>query len=343
MMTASRQTTIDLTKRLKVVNGQSTHRAATSTEAAVATLTFSEHKINHQKQVKLPPGAYLIEEFISVEEEKELLALTEENKWDDTLLRPTQHYGYTYDYNSPSTPPSSTSTLPIPPLMKEKVIDRLAALTITSAGFTNGIFKPFSAESGDDAQGAGGDGAPDQVIVNKYNPGQGIGAHTDHETHFRGSIATLSMGSEYSMNLIPHTPASGIKCPQAPRVPRAPKTAGGAKRKVGDATPQFEAGLTLFALEKKRVEIRLPRRSVLILTGESRYLWDHEIKKKKTDRVDGKIVKRGVRTSITVRVVSRPNGPIGPIGPFVIKVTPPPREASSLSLLADVAEQAVRL
>ena len=39
------------------------------------------------------------------------------------------------------------------------------------------------------------------------------------------------------------------------------------------------------------------------MSGDSRYKWKHEMRGLKTDTVDGKKIKRGVRTSITFRSV----------------------------------------
>jgi len=41
--------------------------------------------------------------------------------------------------------------------------------------------------------------------------------------------------------------------------------------------------------------------SLYIMSGESRYKWKHELRPLKTDTVEGKKIKRGVRTSITFR------------------------------------------
>jgi alkylated DNA repair dioxygenase AlkB len=41
---------------------------------------------------------------------------------------------------------------------------------------------------------------PDQVIVNKYEPGQGIKDHVDCEPCFTDTIASLSLGSKCVMN-----------------------------------------------------------------------------------------------------------------------------------------------
>ena len=54
---------------------------------------------------------------------------------------------------------------------------------------------------------------------------------------------------------------------------------------------------------KKAVPIYLEPRSLIKLTGDARYKWTHQIDGKKTDKVNGKIVPRETRISITFRKV----------------------------------------
>ena len=49
----------------------------------------------------------------------------------------------------------------------------------------------------------------------------------------------------------------------------------------------------------------LPRRSLLIMTGEARYRWRHAILHRKTDKIDGELIKRQRRVSLTFRRVKR--------------------------------------
>ncbi len=239
--------------------------------------------------VKLPPGAILILNFITPAEEKILMDYFDRDDgkhWSDKLKRLTQQFGFTYDYSKPKSKPIQTQA--IPDLIQTLVIDRLKE----KGGVSTPPFDPPAAserKEGEvlDSTGGSKGGPPplggskggalappffDQCIVNDYKPGQGINGHVDNVDFFRDTIASLSLNSEYTMNLIPvgTTAASG-------------------------------ASDSLFELERKRVAVRLPRRSMLILSGESRYNFEHEIPGRKTDRVDGKIVPRGRRVSVTVR------------------------------------------
>lgn len=53
--------------------------------------------------------------------------------------------------------------------------------------------------------------------------------------------------------------------------------------------------------------VYLPPRSAYVLTGESRYAWYHSIAERKVDRVDGDLVFRGRRVSLTFRAVNHEN------------------------------------
>jgi alkylated DNA repair dioxygenase AlkB len=101
---------------------------------------------------------------------------------------------------------------------------------------------------------------PDQVIVNEYIAMQGISKHIDCPSCFRGPVVTISLGETWEMVF----------------------------------SRQGESG----AEEKYRV--MLPRRSAVVLDGESRSLWSHEIAKKKSDNGHP----RNRRVSITFRKVA---------------------------------------
>ena len=53
----------------------------------------------------------------------------------------------------------------------------------------------------------------------------------------------------------------------------------------------------------RTVSVWMPRRCLLVMTGESRLAWAHRIKFRATDVVDGKRYKRGTRISLTFRKV----------------------------------------
>lgn len=57
---------------------------------------------------------------------------------------------------------------------------------------------------------------------------------------------------------------------------------------------------------KEKVEIYVPRRCMVVMTGDSRYIWTHEIPKRLSVNINGKNVKKGDnyrRVSLTFRSV----------------------------------------
>jgi len=51
----------------------------------------------------------------------------------------------------------------------------------------------------------------------------------------------------------------------------------------------------------EHVHVYLPPRSVYVLTGEARWEWAHGIAARTRDRVDGRVVLRDTRVSVTFR------------------------------------------
>ncbi len=179
------------------------------------------------------PGLCLVEKYISPEDENLILKCIGEGQWLNDLTRRVQHYGFKYDYRARRIDPDMKIG-PIPDW----------CIGIGKRLQENGFFKTM----------------PDQVIVNEYEPGQGISPHIDCEPCFGDTIASLSLGSTATMDF----------------------TIEG---------------------ERRKSSVFLPRRSLVILQGESRYKWKHSIPKRKTDIWDGQKVKRQRRVSLTFRSV----------------------------------------
>lgn len=116
-----------------------------------------------QKDIK---GLSIVENFITEDEEIKLLTIINGCKWDTTLTRRTQQYGYTYNYTSYNC----TKTNPIPESFNF-IVDR--------------IFSTFGI-------------IPEQLIINEYLPGQGISKHTDSKI-FGNEIFSLSLNSDTTM------------------------------------------------------------------------------------------------------------------------------------------------
>lgn len=123
----------------------------------------------------LPPGLILIPSFVSKAEERELIAFFDDphrSQWTNDLSRRVQQYGYRYNYKSRAV--TASDKIGSIPSQVQRLGDRLVDLEYFSS-------------------------PPDQVIVNEYEPGQGISAHIDRETCFGDTVASLSLGSDIVM------------------------------------------------------------------------------------------------------------------------------------------------
>lgn len=172
-------------------------------------------------------------DFIDAETEAALLSTIDQQPWLNDLKRRVQHYGWRYDYKARGI----TQDL------------RIGAIPDWLAGLckrlnAEGIFPR----------------TPDQVIINEYQPGQGISAHVDCVPCFGDTIASLSLGSACVMDFTHAT------------------------------TGEKQSHL-------------LEPRSLLILSGDARYHWQHAIPARKSDRYNGEIIPRGRRLSLTFRNV----------------------------------------
>lgn len=113
-------------------------------------------------------GLNYIPDYLTVKTEELILGKVDSLAWSTELNRRVQHYGYKYAYKERKvTPEMYLGPLPkwlqmiAEKLHRDKVMFRVA----------------------------------DQVIVNEYEPGQGIGRHVDCVPCFDDSIASISLGS----------------------------------------------------------------------------------------------------------------------------------------------------
>jgi alkylated DNA repair dioxygenase AlkB len=118
-------------------------------------------------------GLRYVPDFVTVEQHGALLREIDGNAWMTDLKRRVQHYGYRYDYRSRSVD-YSMRIGELPPWAAE-----IGRRLLAEEHFTE---------------------LPDQLIVNDYEPGQGISNHIDCEPCFTGIIASLSLGSSCVMN-----------------------------------------------------------------------------------------------------------------------------------------------
>jgi alkylated DNA repair dioxygenase AlkB len=178
-------------------------------------------------------GLVYIADFIDSTTEAELIQTIDAQPWITELKRRVQHYGWRYDYKARSV----TNDLRIGVLADWL---QTYAVRLQQAG----LFSEM----------------PDQVIINDYQPGQGISAHIDCVPCFSDTIASLSLGSSCVMDFT-HS-------------------------KTG-----------------KKSSLLLEPRSLLVLSGDARYAWQHAITGRKIDRYNGQIIERTRRISLTFRKV----------------------------------------
>lgn len=119
------------------------------------------------------PGLKYVADFVAAPDEDALLAAVEAEPWLADLKRRVQHYGYRYDYKARRVDPSMYLG-PLPAWARP-----LAARLAADGHMTS----------------------PDQLIVNEYEPGQGITAHVDCVPCFGPVVCSITLGSRCVMEL----------------------------------------------------------------------------------------------------------------------------------------------
>jgi alkylated DNA repair dioxygenase AlkB len=157
-------------------------------------------------------GLTLIPDFISEQEEQNLINNINNATWNKSLRQLTQHYGYTYNYRSKSIDKLHDKTQPIPEWI-EVFVDRMIENKYISI-------------------------RPDQVIINRYMPGEGMGAHIDRVNLFKEKIFSIGLGGSCKMI--------------------------------------FKKPLYVYSSEDEYVYQLVPK-TLLIMEGDARYKYTHEI------------------------------------------------------------------
>lgn len=118
-------------------------------------------------------GLKYLPEYLAANTEQLILSKLDTQEWSTELNRRVQHYGYKYAYKERLVTPE----MYIGPLPKwlQMIAEKL---------HRNGLMFRVA----------------DQVIVNEYEPGQGIGRHVDCVPCFDDSIASISLGSTCVMD-----------------------------------------------------------------------------------------------------------------------------------------------
>ncbi|KAL2257847.1 hypothetical protein VTK26DRAFT_9086 [Humicola hyalothermophila] len=241
-------------------------------------------------------GLTLIHNFITESEEAAIIeAFHARDPEKEGKRRISQHFGYHFDYTTFGA--SETDFTPVPPY----IADLLPRLPVQ-------------------------DYLPDQFTVQYYPPGSGIPPHVDTHSMFGEALYSLSLGSAVPMCFRMSGPNDARKM----RLPKRSATQPGVHvESEGEQAPTAAAPVvssspspspspspaTATAGQAQETqnppaqhpswELLLPPRSLLLMTGPSRYGYTHGIRPRKTDVVDGRAVPRRGRYSITMRTIRR--------------------------------------
>ena len=130
------------------------------------------------RQDAWPDGLTYLENYISEDEADWFVQEIDAAPWRTDLKRRVQHYGYRYDYKARQARQEDYLG-PLPQLFQQ------LAERLTSEGYFQAV--------------------PDQVIINEYQPGQGISAHIDCQPCFGETIASVSLLSACVMRFASQT------------------------------------------------------------------------------------------------------------------------------------------
>ncbi len=122
----------------------------------------------NQENAKAILGLSYVENYISQEEENLFWDIIVETPWQTDIKRWTQHYGFQYDYKARKI--DYSMKIGDLPTWSLPLVERLVQ---------DNIFPSL----------------PDQLLINNYEPGQGIAPHTDCEPCFEDTIVSISLGS----------------------------------------------------------------------------------------------------------------------------------------------------
>ncbi|KAJ1569804.1 Alkylated DNA repair protein alkB 8 [Nowakowskiella sp. JEL0078] len=114
----------------------------------------------------------------------------------------------------------------------------------------------------------------DQLTVNDYSPGCGIAPHTDTHSSFIGPILIVSLGSDIVMEF---------------------------RKRLSVQSDEVQNYVSFNVL--------LPKNSLIVMNSEVKLGWEHGIRARRFDIVEGLLKERGKRFSLTIRTVRAKNNP----------------------------------
>ena len=143
---------------------------------------MSERSLPSAPEPASVPGLTYLPDYLDAAQHDRLVAVIDAQPWLADLQRRVQHYGYRYDYKARKVEPAMYLG-PLPDWAAE-LAERLQR---------EGWFAV----------------PPDQLIVNEYEPGQGISKHVDCVPCFGDTVVSLSLGSACVLEMA----RAGVKVP----------------------------------------------------------------------------------------------------------------------------------
>ncbi|SEH02046.1 2OG-Fe(II) oxygenase superfamily protein [Nonomuraea solani] len=141
---------------------------------------------------QLVPGLHYVSDWLASDSCATLLSAIDDAPWSAQLRRRVQHYGHRYDYGRRSvTRDAQVSPAPPIPNWAGQYAARLVSEGLMEA-------------------------EADQVIINEYQPGQGISAHVDCVPCFGPVVAAISLGSACVMDFTHPSDGTKVEVPLAP-------------------------------------------------------------------------------------------------------------------------------
>jgi alkylated DNA repair protein alkB family protein 8 len=234
------------------------------------------------------PGLHVIPEYVTPDEESLLFSVLTgpQAPWAPTQSTPTtgrtvrrkvQHYGYVFDYKTANVLRDRTARgadcpcLPeLPDGLKssadnnalEDAMKRAVAVGDGWEALACLIERTRRFEFRHDPSTTQSFPHLNQLTVNLYRPGEGIGSHVDTPSAFGDGLISVSLSGGIVMEF----------------------------RKVSGAGDGKDKRL-----------VYLPPRSLLLMSGAARYEWEHMIVTRSTDTVNGRVLPRQRRLSLTLR------------------------------------------
>lgn len=127
-----------------------------------------QQPITKNETIDAIKGLLYVENYITTSQHDWLLEHIDQQPWQNKLKRKVQHYGFEYDYKA----------------RKVNLDMRIGELPEWLKRLSHNLHEDRYMQE-----------IADQVIVNEYEPGQGITGHIDCEPCFKDTITSLSLGS----------------------------------------------------------------------------------------------------------------------------------------------------